>query len=357
MLEKQFEDVRKLRFPEEEIAYLRRVNLLSAVCFARVPAILTNLELPPVTVKKGKDQFLIETSGAWPVAILWETIILGTVNELYYNFSLDREEFHLVEAQKEGAKRLEEKISILQAHPDIKIIEFGTRRRFSFGWQTYVLDRLLKKIPNQIIGTSNVKLAKEFNARPIGTFAHEMDMIFSGIFHGSDEEIRASHQKVLDIWWQEYGEPLSIALTDTYGSDFFFRDFTEEQAQNWRGLRQDSGDSIMFGEKAIAFYNRLGIDPREKLIVFSDGLDIRKIVEIAERFTGRIKVAFGWGTNLTNDLGLKPLSLIVKAIEANGYRTVKLSDNLAKAMGDKEDIDRFIKIFEYSNTFSEALVY
>ena len=182
-------------------------------------------------------------------------------------------------------------------------------------------------------------------------------MIFSGIFHGSDEEIRASHQKVLDIWWQEYGEPLSIALTDTYGSDFFFRDFTEEQAQNWRGLRQDSGDSIMFGEKAIAFYNRLGIDPREKLIVFSDGLDIRKIVEIAERFTGRIKVAFGWGTNLTNDLGLKPLSLIVKAIEANGYRTVKLSDNLAKAMGDKEDIDRFIKIFEYSNTFSEALVY
>ena len=291
------------------------------------------------------------------MAILWETIILGTVNELYYNFSLDREEFHLVEAQKEGAKRLEEKISILQAHPDIKIIEFGTRRRFSFGWQTYVLDRLLKKIPNQIIGTSNVKLAKEFNARPIGTFAHEMDMIFSGIFHGSDEEIRASHQKVLDIWWQEYGEPLSIALTDTYGSDFFFRDFTEEQAQNWRGLRQDSGDSIMFGEKAIAFYNRLGIDPREKLIVFSDGLDIRKIVEIAERFTGRIKVAFGWGTNLTNDLGLKPLSLIVKAIEANGYRTVKLSDNLAKAMGDKEDIDRFIKIFEYSNTFSEALVY
>ena len=122
-------------------------------------------------------------------------------------------------------------------------------------------------------------------------------------------------------------------------------------------MRQDSGDPIAFGEKAIAFYEKHGIDPSDKIIVFSDGLDIEAIVKIADHFSGRIQTVFGWGTNLTNDLGLKPLSLVVKAVEANGRRLVKLSDNLAKATGSPEDIARFKRIFGYSGDEFQPTVY
>ena len=191
----------------------------------------------------------------------------------------------------------------------------------------------------------------------MGTNAHEEDMAMSGIMHGSDDEIRNSHQKVLQEWWEEYGWALSIALTDTYGTDFFFRDMTYEQARDWKGLRQDSGDPFKFGDKAIAFYQQHGIDPREKLLVFSDGLDVDTIIRLADYFAGRIKVTFGWGTNLTNDLGFPAISIIIKLLESNGYGTVKLSDNLAKAMGKPEDIERFKRIFGYTGTTYEKVRY
>ncbi len=271
---------------------------------------------------------------------------MSVVNELYYREVLLRSGVALKDAHEEGIRRLDRKIEILKAYPGIRFMEFGTRRRFSREWQKYVVGRLKAEVPNQLIGTSNVHLAKELDLPPKGTFAHEMDMIFSGIFH---DDIRGSHQKMLEYWWQEYGEELSIALTDTYGTDFFFEDFKPEQARDWRGLRQDSGDPIEFGEKTISFYEKLGIDPHTKTIVFSDGLDIETIVKLHERFGKRIKVVFGWGTDLTNDLGFKALSLVVKATEANGYRTVKLSDNPAKAMGDPADIKKFMEIFGYQN--------
>ena len=160
---------------------------------------------------------------------------------------------------------------------------------------------------------------------------------------------------MLQEWWQEYGWGLSIALTDTYGTDFFFRDMTAAQARAWKGLRQDSGDPMAFGEKAIAFYERYGMDPREKLIVFSDGLDLGTIVKLADHFAGRIRVSFGWGTNLTNDVGFEALSLVIKVVEAQGHRTVKLSDNLAKATGDAYDIERFKRLFGHTvTTFEEC---
>ncbi|MEK7130611.1 MAG: nicotinate phosphoribosyltransferase [Patescibacteria group bacterium] len=357
-LEAEFESVRRLCFTEEEIAYLRESEFIKRGLFGEeFLEFLKNLKLPPVIVKIRDEQFQIEVGGAWSEAIFWETIILGIVNELYYQSLEKMGAFNLSDAYAEGVKRLGEKIKILQDHPNIKIIEFGTRRRFSRDWQKYVLSELAKNVPDQLLGTSNTLLAKELGLRPIGTFAHEMYMVFSGIFSESDEVIRASHNKVLEMWRQEYGESLSIALTDTYGSDFFFRDFTKEQAQKWRGLRQDSGDPIVFGEKAIAFYERLSIDPCEKLIVFSDGLDINAIVKIADHFSGRIQIAFGWGTNLTNDLGLKALSLVVKVTEANGFKTVKLSDNLAKVTGSPEDIERFKRIFGYAGAEFQPTIY
>lgn len=355
---REFEAVKELRFTDEEIDFLRSSRHIPRGLFCEdFLEFLKNLKLPPVIVKNNGEHFWINAAGKWPEAIFWETIILGIVNELYYQSLEKSGAFNLSDAQAEGARRLEEKAKILRDHPGIKIIEFGTRRRFSRDWQKNVLGELAQNIPNQLLGTSNTLLAKKFNFRSIGTFAHEMYMILSGVFSENDEAIRSSHNKVLGYWWKEYGDALSIALADTYGSDFFFRDFTKEQAEKWRGLRQDSGDPLVFGEKAIAFYEKHGIDPHEKIIVFSDGLDINAIVKIADHFAGRIQVAFGWGTNLTNDLGLKPLSLVVKVTEANGFKTVKLSDNLAKATGSPEDIARFKRIFGYTGAEFQPTAY
>ncbi|MBI4991706.1 MAG: nicotinate phosphoribosyltransferase [Candidatus Harrisonbacteria bacterium] len=352
-LRMELDHVRSLRFTDEEIAYLRGLKIFSEDFLG----FLKNLKLPEVVVARDGATYKIEVFGLWPEAIWWETLILSVVNELYYRSLLRKEGRSEVGVWSEGQSRLSRKIEILNLYPGIKFSDFGTRRRFSRYWQDNVIGRLVRSVPDQLLGTSNVAFAKRFGIRPIGTFAHEMDMVLSGVYHGSDDSIRYSHNKVLQLWWKEYGEPLSIALTDTYGTDFFFKDLTLEQVRKWRGFRQDSGDPFEFGEKAIAFYQKYGIDPKTKTIVFSDGLDVDMIVKLHERFSGRTNVVFGWGTNLTNDLGFKALSLVVKVTEANGHGTVKLSDNLAKAMGDSNDIERFKKIFGYTRNESEECKY
>ena len=309
-----------------------------------------NLQMPGYKLKKLDGQFAIEFEGPWASAIYWETLALSAMNELYYKAltkNLSKEEvqgFYL-----EGDRRLEEKIKLLNDNPGTKFIEFGTRRRFSQAWQEHVVDKMKQGLEyNQMIGTSNVYLAMNNGIRPSGTQAHETFMIMSGIMHGSDDEIRASHNQVLKEWWDEYGNDLSIALTDTYGSEFFFKDMTQEQAKKWKGLRQDSGNPVAFANKQIQFYQEKGIDPKTKLFVPSDGLEAKTIIGLTNEFGRRIPTVAGWGTSLTNDLGLKSLSLVVKAVESNGYGTVKLSDNPAKTMGKPEDVARFMRIFEYN---------
>lgn len=348
--------VRKLTFSDAEITYLTQSQFIPSGMFEKAfLGFLQKLKLPPVTVSILDDELQITVEDVWPQAIFWETIILSIVNELYYRVILSRDDLDLRIIKAEGQDRLEQKVKIIRQYPRLRFVEFGTRRRFSGDWQEEVLTTLLDEVPTNLLGTSNIHLARTFNLRPIGTFAHELFMIFSGIFRASDEELRSSHNKVLQYWWEMYGAALSVALTDTYGSDFFFSDFTAEQAHNWRGFRQDSGDPILFGEKAISFYEQLGIDPTTKLLLPSDGLDIEMIVRLQKHFEGRIGLGYGWGTNLTNDLGLKPLSLVVKAVEANGQGLVKLSDNLAKATGKLKDVERFKQVFGYTGcTFEEC---
>ena len=313
------------------------------------------LTLPEYNLTADGDQYILTFKGNWPEVTFWETISLSIINRLYYRVLLEKmNKAQRQEVYAEGRRRLTEKIKILKENPLIKFVDFGTRRRFSRSWHEYVLTRLINEVSSNLLGTSNIYLAMKYDIEPVGTFAHEMFMVFSGMFK---DDIKGSHNKVLQYWWNEYGLDLSIALTDTYTSDFFFRDMTYEQALNWKGLRQDSGDPIEFGEKAIKFYESHGIDPRKKLIVFSDGLDINVIQRLVNHFNGRIKVAFGWGTNLTNDLGLKALSLVVKVIESNGEGTVKLSDNLAKAVGSPENIERYKKIYEAEIKYNETCVY
>lgn len=358
-LREEFDAVRQLRFGKSEIHYLRGTNEYQERMFSEEYLnFLTNFQLPEYFLEKDGKQLRIEFAGKWSEAIYWETIGLAIINELYYKTKMkDFSEFEFDQVKANGVLRLAKKIRQLKNYLGITICDFGTRRRFSKEWQWYVIRTMSTELKKQFLGTSNTKAAMDYELLPMGTSAHEMDMAMSGIMHESDEDIRASHSRALEDWWNQYGQGLSIALTDTYGTDFFFQGFTLEQARNWKGLRHDSGDPFEFGEKAIKFYQDYNIDPAEKLMVFSDGLDIKTIIKLFERFNGRIKISFGWGTNLTNDVGFETLSLVVKLVESNGFGTVKLSDNLAKAIGDPDDIKRFKKIFGYTvETYTECKV-
>ncbi len=362
-LREQLDHVRALRFNKSELHYLRGTNEYQDRMFSEdYLDFLAELQLPDYLLERDGDTYRLEFAGPWSTAIYWETFALSVVNELNYLF-MDRSASDLEKdaVRATGISKLLGKVEVLKSNPEVRFSDFGTRRRFSRDWQDYVVKNLACELPDQFLGTSNVSLAMKYGLLPMGTSAHEMYMAMSGIARkvdgDSDEAIRNSHNTVLKNWWRHYGEGLSIALTDTYGSSFFFSDMTVEQARDWKGLRQDSGDPYRFGERAIRFYREHDIDPKDKLIVFSDGLDVATIVKLSRHFKGKIKVTFGWGTNLTNDLGERPLSMVVKLSSSCGYGTVKLSDNLAKAMGRQEDINRFKKIFGYADIFDQACIY
>jgi len=368
VLREELDHAMALRFTESALEYLRNTRLGEGrMFFEDYLNFLRNLRRPPYDLEYHSDQIRLEFRGPWSETTYWEIPALAIINELRNRFATA----HLSSSEKEkilavGRSRRKEKIKILKENPWITFIDFGTRRRFSGQWQDETVEELVSSLPsNQFTGTSNVWLAMKHGIPHKGTSAHELFMAMSGIMHGSDDEIRRSHDVVLEDWWNQYGSPLSIALSDNYGSKHTFESMGRHHAVNWKGLRQDSGDPYRFGEKAIQFYKSYGIDPKQKLIVFSDGLDIHTIVQLANHFKGRIGTTFGWGTNLTNDLhcptevnaDVKPLSLVIKLTEANGHGTVKLSDNIAKAIGKPKDIERFKRIFKYDETFFEPCMY
>ena len=358
-LREQLEHVRTLAFNNSELHYLRGTNEYGDRMFSEgYLQFLRDLRLPEFELERVGRTFRLEFPGPWSEAVYWETIALGIVNELYYRARMsERSSFEQDLVYATGRVRLAEKIRILREHPDVRFVDFGTRRRFSREWQLYVVGVLAEEIPEQFMGTSATEAAMIHGLVPMGTSAHEMYMVMSGIMHDSEDAIRASHNQMLKDWWDVYGWGLSVALTDTYGSEFFFQDMTQKQARDWKGLRHDSGDPFEFGERAIAFYEQHGIDPLQKLLIFSDGLELDSILRLSEQFGSRVKLSFGWGTNLTNDLGLDPVSIVVKAVEANGHLTVKLSDNLAKATGSTQDIERFKRIFGHEHEHYEAVRY
>ena len=208
------------------------------------------------------------------------------------------------------------------------------------------------------VGTSNTYLAMRHNLMPMGTCAHEPFMVLGACAMGkSDKELFETPRQVLLDWWNEYGQGLSIALTDTWGSPYFLGNIFPEFAWQWKGVRQDSCDPFQFGETMIQFYEALLIDPREKMIIFSDGLELETILSLADIFSSRIHIAFGWGTNFTNDLGIPSLSIVIKVIEAGGRGAVKLSDNSAKAIGKPKDIERIKRVVGYMGTFNAPCRY
>lgn len=359
-LRAEFEHVTQVGFPEHVIEYLRRScnGLFREKFLAWLPTL--RLNMPTIGVKDG--QFTIEITGSWAEVTLWETITLKIVNELYFRAKM--KELGLTEEQvfAEGRRRLFEKIKILKQYPDIVFTDFGDRRHFSLKWHREVIRIILLEIPNQLAGVSNVALACEFGVKPSGTIAHEMDMVFSGIFFNEDSRTgrMVSHETFMRMWENFYCGKLSIALTDTYGSSYFFDHF-KEFAKTWDGVRHDSGDPFEFGENVIGWYKRQNNEPKTKTLVFSDGLILIKIIQLWEKFHGRIKLGFGWGTHLTNDMGfddlqdgnrgLKPISIVMKAvaviIDGFLYELTKLSDNPDKATGSVEAVDRVKRLTDY----------
>ena len=245
-----------------------------------------------------------------------------------------------------------EKVLRLKKLPDLKIADFGTRRRHSFLWQRWCVDALKEGLGTNFIGTSNVLLAMDHDLEAIGTNAHELPMVVATLSK-DDTSLASSPYQILERWQKTYDSNLLIVLPDTYGTTRFLQDAPDWVA-DWKGFRIDSKEPIAGGEEIIAWWKKKGIDPKEKLIIFSDGLDIETIESTYHHFQGKVRTSFGWGTNLTNDFrqcapypneSLRAFSVVVKVTSANGKPTVKLSDNLAKATGPKKEVERYLKVF------------
>lgn len=342
-------DELKQGWQPEEVAYL--AGLTNQDGGPRFTAdyldFLVDNPLPEVEVGLGEDgELSVKTTGAWPLVTFWETVIMSELNELYFANKLAAERSSLDELYTEGDARLDAKIALLKDRPDIKFSDFGTRRRFSYDWQKHVIEHVATELPQTFMGTSNIYLAHELGLKPIGTYAHEMPMVYGALEQMNGNDPLDGHHKMLRDWEETHRGDLSTALTDTWTTDYFFTDFTPEQAAAWGGLRHDSGDPFEFGDRVIAFYEQCDIDPKAHTIVYSDGLDIDMIVALADRFKDRIKLVFGWGTTLTNDLGVKANNFVMKATEVATAEypeltqgTVKLSDAEGKHMGTPEDVE------------------
>ncbi|MFE3836042.1 nicotinate phosphoribosyltransferase [Pseudogemmobacter sonorensis] len=321
------------------------------------------LRLPAYHLEKRDGQFELTFEGKWPEVMLWEIPALAVLMELRSRAVLkDMRKFELQVLYARGMTRLWEKIERLRGIEGLKIADFGTRRRHGFLWQDWCVQAMREGLGSAFTGTSNCLIAMRRDIEAIGTNAHELPMVYAALAQ-SDEELAQAPYQVLADWHDEHDGNLRMILPDTYGTAGFLERAPAWLA-SWTGIRIDSGDPAEGAEVAIRWWQAHGEDPRKKLIIFSDGLDVETIEALHARFHGRVKVSFGWGTNLTNDFrglvpgdALAPFSLVCKAVSANGRPTVKLSDNPNKAMGPEAEIARYKRVFGVGDQqASEVLV-
>lgn len=346
---------RTLRFGKKEMIWLAG-NSFAGRTQIFEPAFLewlAKFRLPEYELKRRDGQFELSFHGLWTDTTMWEIPALAIINELRSRAAMKHMgQFELDVLYARAKARMWSKVERLRRLKDLKISDFGTRRRHSFLWQRWCVEALKEGIGGAFTGTSNVLLAMDNDLEALGTNAHELPMVLAALAP-NDEALRAAPYRVLQDWNQYYGGNLLIVLPDAFGTTAFLRDAPDWVA-NWTGVRPDSMPPIEAGEKIMAWWREKGKDPHEKLLIFSDALDVDSIEATYRHFDGRVRMAFGWGTNLTNDFegcapreveGLDAISLVIKASEANGRPAVKLSDNPKKATGDPKEIDRYIRIF------------
>ncbi len=337
-VEAQLDHLCGMSFAEDELDYLRSLRYIKSdfVDFLTV----FRFQRKFIDVRADGETLQIHAEGPQVHVMAFEIFVLYIVNELYFRRA------GTPAALEEGRKRLGEKIAQLKAfgsgpmlrHP-FDFSDFGLRRRYSSAWHDEVVERLAREVPQFFKGTSNVYIAKKFGLIPIGTMAHE----YMQSFQAFGVRLRDFQKAALEGWVQEYRGDLGIALTDVVGMDAFLNDFDLYFAKLFDGLRHDSGDPIVWGDKAIAHYQALRIDPNTKRLVFSDGLDFDTAFRLYRHFGDRIMLGFGIGTWLTNDVGIKPLNIVMKLIRLNGQSVAKLSDSPGKTLCKDETFLAYLR--------------
>lgn len=338
-LKRRIEKMPFLKLTKEEKAYLK---ITCPYLNSAYLDFLQGYRYDPgeVEIQQTGEDLSVKIHGYWYRTILWEVPILSLISELYYELT-DQER----DPERKVIETIKKKAEFYQ-DLGVKVAEFGTRRRHSYAVHQLVAEVLKEFGGSSYVGTSNVHFAMTTGVKPIGTHAHEWFM-----YHGARFGVKIANGISLDRWVNVYHGDLGIALTDTYTTDVFFTQFNKKLAKLFDGVRHDSGDPVEFAQKAISHYERLGINPLHKTIIFSDGLNLDKVRTITEATQGKIGISFGIGTNLTNDVGLKPMNIVLKLTsvaepDIPWTSVVKLSDEKGKHTGDPKMIRLAKEILE-----------
>ena len=331
-----------LRFEDAELAYLKAMRFIKSDFIDFLGLFRLNEKYVSVTALPS-GEIEVSIKGPWLHTILFEIPVLSIINEVYFRNTQKQPDLI------EGRTRLTSKIALLQAGglQALKIADYGTRRRFGKAWHEEVLRTLSGKLgihaTGQFAGTSNVLFAMKLGLTPLGTMAHEYLQACQAL----GPRLRDSQVFGFESWAKEYRGDLGIALSDVYGMNAFLRDFDMFFCKLFDGARHDSGDPFQWGERMISHYNKNRVDPKTKTLIFSDGLTVPRTIELYQQFKGRCQLAFGIGTNLTNDLGYEPLQIVIKMIRCNGQPVAKLSDTPSKNMCDDEKYLAYLRqVFE-----------
>ena len=334
----QLDHLCTLSFMADELAYLRGLRFIKSdfVDFLRI----FRFQREFITAHADGETLRIVAQGPQVHVMAFEIYVLAIVNELYFR------RFDGDQALRIGREKLAGKIEALRRfgaepqhrHP-FEFFDFGVRRRYSGAWQREVVETLKREVPQFFKGTSNVLLAKELDLVPIGTMAHEYLQTYQAL----GVRLRDFQKASLEDWVQEYRGDLGVALTDVVGMDAFLADFDLYFAKLFDGLRHDSGDPVWWGEKALAHYAKLRIDAHTKRLVFSDGLDMERAFSLYRHFADRTQLGFGIGTHLSNDVGLRPLNIVMKLTHCNGQPVAKLSDSPGKTLCDDQTFLAYLR--------------
>jgi nicotinate phosphoribosyltransferase len=316
-----------LRLTDGEADHLKSIRYLKPSYVDALADLRLNPDHVQITAHRDappEQRLQVRIAGNWFQTILFEVPLLAIINQVYFAHTQPDDAAN----RAEGMRRLEAKAARLKtADVPVPLIEFGTRRRYQVDWHRTVTAYLRDTLGPQLLGTSNVALARELGIKPHGTMAHEFLQACQALVALPDFQKFA-----FDTWMHEYRGDLGIALSDVVGMDAFLHDFDKLFCKAYDGCRHDSGDPYVWGDKLIRHYESMGIDPATKAAVFSDSLDIEKAIALARYFQGRLRASFGIGTHLTNDLGFEPLAIVLKMTRCNGRPVAKLSDSPGKAM-------------------------
>jgi nicotinate phosphoribosyltransferase len=318
-------DMCRMRFREEELAYLRGLRFMKSDFVDFLGLFHFNEKYIRVDNSQEAPGLDISIRGPWLHTIMYEIPVLAIVSEVYFRRTQPGPDL------AEGRRRLQAKIELVRRlEPGLvfRVSDYGTRRRFARAWHDEVIGTFKREIPERFAGTSNVWLAMKHGVTPLGTMAHEYMQACQAL----GPRLRDSQIYAFDVWAKEYRGDLGIAISDTYGTEAFLRDFDMYFCKLFDGARHDSGDPFAWGERLIEHYRKNRVDPRTKTLIFSDQLTVPIAIDIARRFQGRALTSFGIGTNLTNDLGYEPINIVIKMTECNGQPVAKVSDSPGKTV-------------------------